>query len=87
MRPLLIAALLAAGILPALAADPTPAAVQAFLDGRIGFLGIADLVADAMEAAATRGHLAEAQDAAAVLAIDAATRDLTLTLLNKHAQA
>ena len=62
-------------------------AVQAFLDGRIGFLGIADLVADAMEAAATRGHLAEAQDAAAVLAIDAATRDLTLTLLNKHAQA
>jgi FKBP-type peptidyl-prolyl cis-trans isomerase len=40
MRSLLIAALLAATIAPALAADPTPAAVQAFLDAHARSPGV-----------------------------------------------
>ncbi len=54
--------------------------------GRIGFLQIAELVADALEAAAGRGLLAEAEDVAAVLAADAATRELTLNFW-KNARA
>jgi 1-deoxy-D-xylulose-5-phosphate reductoisomerase len=60
-------------------------AVEAFLTGRIGFLQIARLVADVLERAAGRGLLDEADDAAAVLASDAAARRLTFDLMDKHA--
>jgi 1-deoxy-D-xylulose-5-phosphate reductoisomerase len=85
--PLARQAMEAGGMAPCVLNAANEVSVAAFLEGRIGFLGIADLVADAMEAAATRGLLGEAQDAGAVLAADAATRDLTLTLLKKHARA
>jgi 1-deoxy-D-xylulose-5-phosphate reductoisomerase len=85
--PLARQAMEAGGMAPCVLNAANEVSVEAFLEGRIGFLGIADLVADAMEAAAARGLLGEAQDAGAVLTADAATRDLTLTLLKKHARA
>ena len=62
-------------------------AVEAFLSGRIGFLHIARLVAEVLDKAAGRGLLDEADDAAAVLATDAAARRLTLELMDKHARS
>jgi 1-deoxy-D-xylulose-5-phosphate reductoisomerase len=56
-------------------------AVAAFLDGRIGFLRIAELVAETLEVAGARGMLAGADDVAGVLAVDAATRAATTALL------
>jgi 1-deoxy-D-xylulose-5-phosphate reductoisomerase len=69
------------GMAPGVLNAANEIAVQAFLGGRVGFLGIARLVAEALEVAAGRGLLAEAEDVAAVLATDAATRELTLHLL------
>ena len=51
-------------------------AVAAFLAGRLGFLGIAGLVENALEAAERRGLLVEPADLAAVDRLDAAARSL-----------
>jgi 1-deoxy-D-xylulose-5-phosphate reductoisomerase len=72
------------GMAPGVLNAANEVAVEAFLAGRIGFLQIAELVADALDAAAGRGLLAAAEDVAAVLAADAATRELTLALLEKR---
>jgi 1-deoxy-D-xylulose-5-phosphate reductoisomerase len=82
--PLARQAMAAGGLAPCVLNAANEMAVEAFLEGRIGFLQIAETVGDAMEAAAGRGFLAEAADAGAVLATDRATRDLTLTLLKKR---
>jgi 1-deoxy-D-xylulose-5-phosphate reductoisomerase len=69
------------GMAPGVLNAANEIAVEAFLSRRVGFLGIARVVAEALDVAAGRGLLAEAEDVAAVLAADAATRDLTLHLL------
>ncbi|MBO0764576.1 MAG: 1-deoxy-D-xylulose-5-phosphate reductoisomerase [Hyphomicrobiaceae bacterium] len=74
----------AGGMAPCVLNAANEVAVEAFLAGRIGFLEIARLVGEALEAAATRGLLAPADDAAAVLAADAATRQLATHLLQRH---
>jgi 1-deoxy-D-xylulose-5-phosphate reductoisomerase len=74
------------GMAPCVLNAANEVAVEAFLAGRIGFLQIAQLVAEALEAAAGRGLLAPAEDAAAVLATDAATRKLTTHLLEGQAR-
>ena len=74
------------GMAPGVLNAANEVAVEAFLAKRIGFLQIAELVADALEAAAGRGLLAVAEDVAAVLAADAATRELTLQLLERQSQ-
>jgi 1-deoxy-D-xylulose-5-phosphate reductoisomerase len=61
-------------------------AVEAFLTGRIGFLEIPRLVAEALDMAAGRGLLGEAEDAAMVLETDAAARRLTFELMDKQAR-
>jgi 1-deoxy-D-xylulose-5-phosphate reductoisomerase len=73
------------GMAPGVLNAANEVAVEAFLSGRVGFLGIAHLVAEAFDVAAGRGLLAEAEDVAAVLAADAATRQLTLHLLEGRA--
>jgi 1-deoxy-D-xylulose-5-phosphate reductoisomerase len=71
----------AGGMAPAVLNAANEVAVAAFLAGRIGFLRIAELVAETLEAAAGRGMLAGCEDVAGVLAVDAATREVTTALL------
>lgn len=59
-------------------------AVKAFLDGRIGFLEIAEMVAATLEAAEARGMLGPLADLSEVLAADAESRKLAQTLLPPH---
>jgi 1-deoxy-D-xylulose-5-phosphate reductoisomerase len=61
-------------------------AVEAFLTGRLKFLHIPQLVAEVLEIAAGRGLLAEAEDLGAVLAVDAAARQLAQGALEKRTQ-
>jgi 1-deoxy-D-xylulose-5-phosphate reductoisomerase len=61
-------------------------AVEAFLTGRLKFLHIAQLVAEVLEIAAGRGLLAEAEDLGAVLAVDAAARQLAHSALEGRTQ-
>jgi 1-deoxy-D-xylulose-5-phosphate reductoisomerase len=56
-------------------------AVEGFLTRRIGFLQIAQLVAETLDMAEGRNLLAEVDDLSAVLAVDAAARGLALNLL------
>ena len=77
----------AGGMAPCVLNAANEVAVEAFLTGRIGFLQIAELVAEALEEAAGRGLLGRAEDAAAVLATDAAARRLTFELMDKHARS
>jgi 1-deoxy-D-xylulose-5-phosphate reductoisomerase len=84
--PLARRAMETGGMAPCVLNAANEVAVEAFLGGRIGFMHIARLVADALEAAAGRGLLAPAGDAAAVLATDAATRQLTMDLLQHRAR-
>src|SRR5690606_32634945 len=51
-------------------------AVAAFLAGRIGFLGIADLVRRTVETADGRGMLGDVEDLEAVTGLDASARTL-----------
>jgi 1-deoxy-D-xylulose-5-phosphate reductoisomerase len=74
------------GMAPGVLNAANEVAVEAFLAGRIGFLQIAELVADALEAATGRGLLAEARDVASVVAADVATRELTRNLLEQRAR-
>jgi len=71
------------GMAPAVLNAANEVAVAAFLDGRLGFLQIAQLVAETLELADGRGLMGEAADLAAVLATDAAARRLALNLLGK----
>jgi 1-deoxy-D-xylulose-5-phosphate reductoisomerase len=76
----------AGGTSPCVLNAANEVAVEAFLAGRIGFLEIAQTVAEALDAAAGRGLLADAGDVPTVVATDAATRELTLTLLEGRAR-
>jgi 1-deoxy-D-xylulose-5-phosphate reductoisomerase len=69
------------GTAPAVLNAANEIAVEAFLAGRLGFLQIAQLVAETLEVAEGRGVLGSAQDLGAVLAADAAARKLALNLL------
>ena len=59
------------GTAPAVLNAANEIAVEAFLAGRLGFLQIAQLVAETLEAAEGQGVLGSAQDLSAVLAADA----------------
>jgi 1-deoxy-D-xylulose-5-phosphate reductoisomerase len=85
--PLARQAMEAGGMAPAVLNAANEVAVEAFLNGRIGFLQIAQLVAEALDGAAGRGLLVEAEDAAAVLATDAAARRLTLEQMDRYARS
>jgi 1-deoxy-D-xylulose-5-phosphate reductoisomerase len=75
----------AGGMAPMVLNAANEVAVEAFLAGRIGFLQIAELVADALDRAGGRGLLGEVEDIAGVLAADAATRVMTQGLLEERA--
>ncbi len=84
--PLARQAMEAGGMAPCVLNAANEVAVEAFLTGRIGFLKIAELVAEALDGAAGRGLLGETEDAATVLATDEAARRLTFELMGKHAR-
>ncbi len=71
------------GMAPAVLSAANEVAVDAFLAGRLGFLQIAQLVAETLEMADARGLLAEVDDLGAVLDTDAEARRLALNLLKK----
>jgi 1-deoxy-D-xylulose-5-phosphate reductoisomerase len=75
------------GMAPGVLSAANEIAVDAFLTGKLGFLQIAQLVAETLEAAGTRGLLSGAGDLSAVLAADSAARDLALILLRERAWA
>jgi 1-deoxy-D-xylulose-5-phosphate reductoisomerase len=69
------------GMAPAVLNAANEVAVDAFLDGRLGFLQIAQLVAKTLDVAEGRGLLGVATDVGAIIAVDAAARQLALNLL------
>ena len=69
------------GMAPAVLNAANEVAVEAFLAGRLGFLQIAQLVAETLEMAEGKGLLGEATDLDGVLATDASARRLALNLL------
>jgi 1-deoxy-D-xylulose-5-phosphate reductoisomerase len=71
------------GMAPAVLNAANEVAVEAFLAGRLGFLQIAQLVAETLEVADARSLLGEATDLDGVLATDASARRLALNLLGK----
>jgi 1-deoxy-D-xylulose-5-phosphate reductoisomerase len=71
------------GMAPAVLNAANEVAVDAFLGKRLGFLQIAQLVAETLEMADARGLLGEATDLDGVLAADASARQLALNLLGK----
>ncbi len=83
---LALAAMARGGGAPAVLNAANEIAVAAFLARRIGFLDIADLVADAMTAAEGRGLMAAPGDIAAVLDLDRTVRTLTGELLVTRAR-
>jgi 1-deoxy-D-xylulose-5-phosphate reductoisomerase len=82
--PLARQAMQTGGMAPGVLNAANEVAVEAFLAGRVGFLQIAELVADALDRAAGRGLLGEVEDVVGVLAADAATRELTRGLLERR---
>jgi 1-deoxy-D-xylulose-5-phosphate reductoisomerase len=71
------------GMAPAVLSAANEVAVDAFLDGRIGFLQIAQLVAETLEIADARGLCAQACDLDGVIATDAAARRVAQGVLHK----
>ena len=71
------------GMAPAVLNAANEVAVEAFLTRRIGFLQIAELVAETLDMAEGRNLLAEVDDLSGVLAVDAAARGLALNLLER----
>jgi 1-deoxy-D-xylulose-5-phosphate reductoisomerase len=69
------------GMAPAVLNAANEVAVEAFLEGRLGFLQIAQLVAKTLDVAEGRGLLGEATDVSSVIAVDGAARELALNLL------
>ncbi len=77
-------ALLAGGTAPAILSAANEVAVEAFLARRIGFLDIAQNVADTMEAAQARGLIIAPRSLSDVLAADAEGRRLAQSLLGRY---
>jgi 1-deoxy-D-xylulose-5-phosphate reductoisomerase len=73
------------GMAPAVLNAANEVAVEAFLAGRLGFLQIAQLVAETLELTERRGALGGTSDLSAVLAADATARELALNLLGTGA--
>jgi 1-deoxy-D-xylulose-5-phosphate reductoisomerase len=71
------------GMAPAVLNAANEVAVEAFLAGNLGFLQIAQLVAETLDMANGRGLLGEVSDLGGVLATDASARLLALNLLGK----
>jgi 1-deoxy-D-xylulose-5-phosphate reductoisomerase len=69
------------GMAPAVLNAANEIAVEAFLEGRLGFLQIAQLVAETLDKAEGRGLLGAAANLDAVLATDAAARHLAQNVL------
>jgi 1-deoxy-D-xylulose-5-phosphate reductoisomerase len=69
------------GMAPAVLNAANEVAVEAFLEERLGFLQIAQLVANTLDMAEARGLLGEAKDLSSVVAADRAARHLALNLL------
>jgi 1-deoxy-D-xylulose-5-phosphate reductoisomerase len=69
------------GMAPCVLNAANEVAVEAFLTGRLKFLHIAQSVDEVLEIAAGRGLFAEAEDVGAVLATDAAARELARSVL------
>jgi 1-deoxy-D-xylulose-5-phosphate reductoisomerase len=69
------------GMAPAVLNAANEVAVEAFLQERLGFLQIAQLVANTLDMAEGRGLLGEAKDLSSVVAVDTAARQLALNLL------
>ena len=74
------------GMAPAVLNAANEVAVEAFLGKRLGFLQIAQLVAETLELAEAKGLLGEATDLDGVLAADAAARRLALNVLKRERQ-
>jgi len=70
------------GMAPAVLNAANEVAVEAFLTRRMGFLQIAQLVAETLEMAEGRNLLADVDDLNGALAVDAAARGLALNLLD-----
>lgn len=79
--PLARQAMRQGGLAPAVLNAANEVAVEAFLARRLGFLQIAQLVAETLAQADARGLTGEATDLDTVLATDAAARQLALNLL------
>jgi 1-deoxy-D-xylulose-5-phosphate reductoisomerase len=79
-------ALARGGMAPAVLNAANEIAVEAFLGGRVGFLQIAQLVAETLEMADGRGLLQNASDLNSVLEVDAVARALASNLLEKIAR-
>jgi 1-deoxy-D-xylulose-5-phosphate reductoisomerase len=75
------------GLAPAVLSAANEVAVESFLAHRIGFLQIAQLVAETLDLAEGRGLCAEPKDLDDVLAVDTAARQLASSLLERHAVA
>jgi 1-deoxy-D-xylulose-5-phosphate reductoisomerase len=75
------AALAAGGGAPTVLNAANEVAVQGFIDGRLGFAGIAALVEAAMESAVARGILREPADVEDAIGIDHEARSLAAMLL------
>ena len=75
------AALEQGGAAPTVLNAANEIAVEAFLAGRLNFMGIAGLVEETLAAAAARGISAEPDSADAALGVDHVSRELALTLL------
>ena len=75
------------GMAPAVLSAANEVAVEAFLTRRISFLQIAELVAETLNMAEGRNLLAEVDDLAGVMAVDAAARGLALNLLERGTTA
>jgi 1-deoxy-D-xylulose-5-phosphate reductoisomerase len=74
------------GMAPAVLNAANEVAVAAFLAGRLGFLQIAQLVAETLAMADGRGLLGKATDLESVLSADAAARQLASNLLEAGAR-
>ena len=72
------------GMAPAVLNAANEVAVEAFLGKRLGFLQIAQLVAETLELAEAKGLIGEATDLDGVLAVDASARSLALNVLRRE---
>jgi 1-deoxy-D-xylulose-5-phosphate reductoisomerase len=78
-------ALTTGGAAPTIFNAANEVAVQAFVEGRLGFTGIADLVAATLDAAERRNATNEPQDIEEALAVDQFARSLAQDLLREIA--
>lgn len=85
--PLAKAALVKGGLTPAILNAANEIAVEAFLQRRLGFLQIAELVDETLAAADRDGVALLGSDLAAVLEADTMARRLASNLLGTHARA